>query len=114
MKILFLSTVISFAIACLISCSKSTNIDNVVISSTTFAGAYPAPPLRTYPSSSQKIYGWINTMDNTNMRAHAWDIWESINTTTPDSMPVWESWFSGFEIFADTTPLEVRVRTKDF
>ncbi|MGB4847268.1 MAG: hypothetical protein WBP41_05080, partial [Saprospiraceae bacterium] len=67
MKISILFTVISFAIACLISCSKNTNIDNVVISSASFAGAYPAPPLRTCPSSSQKIYGWINTMDNTQM-----------------------------------------------
>lgn len=114
MKSSFPFTALLFAIACLLSCSKNTSTENVILSTTAFARAYPAPPLRTYPSSSQKIYGWINTMDNASMRAHAWDIWESINTTSPDSMPVWETWFSGYEIFADTTPLEVRVRTKDF
>jgi hypothetical protein len=79
-----------------------------------FAGAYQPPPVRTYPSSSKKIYEWINAMDDKKIRAHGWDIWESINTMSPDSLPVWENWFSGYELYSAPTSLEARDTIKDF
>lgn len=57
------------------------------------------PPVRSYPSSMQEVNGWIYSLDNTKIRAHAWDMWESITTTTDVGLPVWETWYSGHEIF---------------
>ena len=65
----------------------------------------PPPAVRSYPSSSQTIREWIRSGDTASIRAHAWDIWESITTNAPQnaSMPVWETWYSGHEIF-DAAP----------
>jgi hypothetical protein len=80
-----------------------------------FAGAYDAPAVRTFPYPSQKIYEWINGMDDAQIRAHGWDIWESINTILPgDSLPIWEHWFSGYEIFEAPTDLQTRESIRDF
>jgi hypothetical protein len=81
---------------------------------TIFAGAYQPPHVRTYPSGSKTIYEWITAMDEVKIRAHGWDIWESINTMAPDSLPIWENWFSGYEIYSAPTSLEVRETTRDF
>lgn len=82
---------------------------------TLYAGAYEPPPVGTYPSSSKTIYGWINSMDNAQIRAHGWDIWQSINTVPKgDTLPIWETWFSGYEIYQAPTSLEVRERIRDF
>ena len=59
----------------------------------------PPPPVRTYPSPADTIHKWIQALDTTHIRAHAWDIWESITTQVNDSMPVWETWYAGHEIF---------------
>jgi len=86
MKISTLFTGILIALACIFSCSKNT--PEVHTLSTAFAGAYPAPPLRTYPSSSQEIYGWIKAMDNTKIRAHAWDIMVKSSGTTKNRIRI--------------------------
>jgi hypothetical protein len=78
------------------------------------AGAYNPPPVRTFPSSSKTIYEWINAMDDKKIRAHGWDIWESINTISPDSLPIWENWFSGYELYYATNSLVQRDVVKDF
>ncbi|NNF36578.1 MAG: hypothetical protein HKN68_20925, partial [Saprospiraceae bacterium] len=57
------------------------------------------PPVRSYPSSMEEINEWIYTLDNEKIRAHAWDMWESITTPTDVGLPVWETWYSGHEIF---------------
>jgi hypothetical protein len=57
------------------------------------------PPVRTYPSSYATIQRWIDSGNTQAIRAHGWDIWQSITSTTPDRMPTWQTWFSGQEIF---------------
>jgi hypothetical protein len=65
----------------------------------------PPPSVRTYPSPAATIHGWIQQGDTANIRAHAWDIWQSVTSPSPQdpSMPVWETWYSGHEIF-DSAP----------
>lgn len=60
---------------------------------------YDAPPVRTFPAEANEVLSWIETMNFPQIRRHGWDIWESANTMTPEGMPVWESWYSGHEIF---------------
>lgn len=57
------------------------------------------PPVRTYPSSMETVNTWVTDMDTEKIRAHAWDMWESITTPTIVGLPVWETWYSGHEIF---------------
>lgn len=57
------------------------------------------PPVRSYPSSMETVNEWVNALDNEKIRAHAWDMWESITTPTDMGLPVWETWYSGHEIF---------------
>ena len=61
----------------------------------------PPPVVRTYPSPEAFVRLWIQRGDTASIRAHAWDIWESITSKSPQdtSMPVWETWYSGHEIF---------------
>ena len=66
-------------------------------------GAYPAPPVGSFPADKATVNGWVNAQDMPAIRAHAWDIWQSINTLTPDSLPVWETWYSGHELFERVT-----------
>lgn len=108
-----------FALLCIplfliYSCTKKTDTTAPMLATAAIHGAYPAPAVRTFPSSSATIQGWIDAMDETSIRAHGWDIWESITSNTPDSFPVWETWYSGFEIFDDTTTLSERVNLRDF
>lgn len=62
-------------------------------------GYVDPPPVRTYPTSAERINGWINELATDSIRAHAWDIWESITTTTTSGLPVWETWYTGHELF---------------
>jgi hypothetical protein len=94
------------------SCNESkTNETKLEIG---LAGAYNPPHVRTFPSKSETIYEWITAMDDKKIRAHAWDIWESINTLSPDSLPIWENWFSGYELFYAPNSLVQRDSVKDF
>ena len=60
---------------------------------------YDPPPIRSFPQDANNIQFWINTMNQPQIRAHGWDMWESINTLTPDGSPLWETWYSGHELF---------------
>src|SRR4030095_10126286 len=54
------------------------------------AHAYVDPQaVGTYPSSNQRIQGWINAGQTDSIRAHGWDIWQSITTMVNDSTPTW-------------------------
>ncbi len=93
--------------------SKSTDI--VLDQALVFAGAFQAPKVRSFPSPKDTINSWIVSLNEPKMRAHAWDIWESItHATGPDSLPVWENWFSGYEVFTAANSLELRDVVKDF
>lgn len=73
------------------------------------------PPVRTYPSSMEEVNGWINSLDNVKIRAHAWDMWESITSPTVIGLPVWETWYSGHEIFElDQNEDDGRVIVRNF
>ena len=72
-----------------------TDVDNA-------AHGYVAPKkVRTYPSTRQQVQVWIDAGDTKAIRAHAWDIWQSITAATSDGGPTWQTWYSGHEVFAD-------------
>lgn len=80
-------------------------------------GVYDPPSIRTYPSTSPVIYGWIADYDFESIRAHSWDIWEAITYPTPEGVPVWETWYSGYELFnlaPEGQDLHERNLVKDF
>ncbi len=64
-------------------------------------GAYvPPPPVRSYPSRPGRINGWVARAQLDSVRMHGWDVWESITRPSgEDSLPVWETWFSGYEVY---------------
>jgi hypothetical protein len=62
--------------------------------------AVPPPPVRSFPSPPEVVQGWIDRMDLVRIRAHAWDMWASITSPSPYAgLPVWETWYSGHELF---------------
>jgi hypothetical protein len=61
-----------------------------------------AQPVGTYPATPATIRGWIESGDTRAIRAHGWDIWAAITATAHDSTPVWQTWYSGHELFEDT------------
>jgi hypothetical protein len=78
---------------------------------------YDPPPVRTYPSNPAIIQGWIDKMDFPKLRAHAWDIWESINTNVSNhqTLPIWETWYSGYEVYVlGKDAATHRANVKDF
>jgi hypothetical protein len=63
-------------------------------------GPVDPPSVRSYPSSDADVQRWIDTFDMVKIRAHGWDLWESITTDAGEgTLPVWETWYSGQEIF---------------
>ncbi len=70
------------------------------------------PPVGTYPSPPETIQPWIDSLDNAKIRAHAWDVWASITSHSGEGdLPVWETWYSGHEIF-DLAPTQERGERK--
>lgn len=60
----------------------------------------PPPPVRTFPTTRARIDAWIAAEAIDSIRAHAWDMWESITSPAPgDTMPVWQTWYAGHELF---------------
>jgi hypothetical protein len=112
--LLVLSVSICFCFL-LFKCNTKINVSSALPDeSKKWAGGYAPPPIRTYPSKKETINEWISTLNDSKIRAHAWDIWESINTKTPKGLPIWESWFSGYEIFEANDGLEARNAGHDF
>jgi hypothetical protein len=103
------------ALCTMFACNKQSDTSPAKLDeSTKYAGAYRPPHVRSYPAKAAEINKWIYEMDNKKIRQHAWDIWESINTTAADSMPIWENWFSGYELYEAPTSLEERETIRDF
>jgi hypothetical protein len=62
--------------------------------------ALEAPPVRSYPAPPDRVQRWIDRMDGARIRAHGWDIWQAVTSPSGEpSVPVWETWYSGHEIF---------------
>ena len=64
------------------------------------AHAYVDPQaVGSYPSTEARINGWINAGQGDSIRAHGWDIWQSLTTMVNDSTPAWQTFYSGHELF---------------
>ena len=91
-----------------LSCANERPTDSQVAPPTLVSqdGAYEAPPVRTFPSPPNEIHTWIAQGNLPQIRSHAWDIWESITTDTSldANFPIWETWYSGHEIFDMAEP----------
>jgi len=99
----------------LIKCKQEVKKNESLLNeSNKFANAYNPPPVRSFPSKKETINEWVNTLNDSKIRAHAWDVWESINTKSPNGLPIWETWFSGYEIFEANDGLEARNAGHDF
>src|SRR5262245_46358342 len=58
------------------------------------------PSVRTDPAAEATVQEWIDALNSSAIRAHSWDIWQSITSDTGKSgPPVWETWYSGHEVF---------------
>jgi hypothetical protein len=58
------------------------------------------PAVGSYPASDATVQEWIDQLDRVRIRAHAWDVWASITSPSGSSVgPVWETWYSGQDIF---------------
>jgi hypothetical protein len=58
------------------------------------------PAVRTYPAADATIQEWIDALNSNAIRAHSWDTWQSITSDTgKPGTPVWETWYSGQEVF---------------
>jgi hypothetical protein len=102
------------ALCLMSSCGDNSSSPAKLEQSTMYAGAYHPPKVRSYPSKAAVINEWIYKMEDEKIRQHAWDIWESINTMAPDSLPIWENWFSGYEVYEAANTLEERDKIRDF
>ena len=100
----------------LLTCTSGPTGPKATLSPPRLGGAYDPPAVRSFPSRPDVVQGWIDRLDEGTIRAHGWDLWESINTPTPDGQPIWEGWHSGYELFelAQKQPLHRRTGVKDF
>lgn len=100
----------------LLACTSRPTNHQPTLSAPRLGGAYDPPAVRSFPSQPAVVQGWIDRLDEAAIRAHAWDVWESINTPTPGGSPVWEGWHSGYELFdlARRQPIHQRSGVKDF
>ncbi|MDH5590344.1 MAG: hypothetical protein OEZ37_09880, partial [Gemmatimonadota bacterium] len=77
---------------------------------------HPPPPVRSYPATEMRINSWIAANQFDSMRAHGWDLWESITRPATSGLPIWETWYSGHELFVyEEIPLaDERQAFRDF
>ena len=75
---------------------------------------YVAPSkVRSFPTNNATIQQWISSNNDVAIRNHGWDIWQSITAATKyNQMPVWQTWFSGYEVFEDTSQTTLFARSK--
>lgn len=110
-----------FASATVLACDRAASNDATVDQSgtaldPTLPGLYrytPPPPVRTYPSSYATIQAWIDAGNTVAIRGHGWDIWQSITSLTKPGLPVWQTWYSGQEIFPLSSQQAAMARPKN-
>jgi hypothetical protein len=64
-----------------------------------------------YPANKAELQGWVDNGNLEKMREHAWDIWAAMTapsdqTYNAQALPVWETWFSGTDVYING-PLDV-------
>jgi hypothetical protein len=57
-----------------------------------------------FPVDSATILGWVAAVDTVRIRQHAWELWAGLTAMTGqvsggDSLPVYETWLSRFEVY---------------
>jgi hypothetical protein len=84
-------------------------------------GYFDPQPVGSYPASEARINGWINAGQIDSIRAHAWNLWQSMTTMVDDSTPTWQTFYSGHELFdlvgppaADARPRHMRLPLERF
>ena len=104
--------------AAMVACERA--VPGSGVGSAAAGGAHPGTyeytgpaPVGTYPSSYATIQGWIDAGNTAAIRAHAWDVWASITAQTKYNIPTWQTWYSGHEIFEDSSEVAVRTRHRN-
>lgn len=94
---------VALSVVAVYACDQAPPIPEV--SDAMFAKYVDPPAVRSFPTSEATINGWIAAQDTAAIRQHGWDMWESITSTLIGGTmePVWETWYSGHEIFETDT-----------
>lgn len=61
-------------------------------------------PVGSYPASEGRINGWIAAGQTDSIRAHGWDLWQSMTAMVDDTTPTWQTFYSGHELFSAARP----------
>ena len=117
LRLLILLPLVAAAIA---ACDRAGSKDATVQQSAKFVDTVPlnyayAPPqpVGSYPASYARIQSWIDSANMDSIRAHGWSISASMTATTPEGLPTWQTWFSGFELFSDTSGVGITARPRN-
>lgn len=67
-----------------------------------------------FPVDSATILTWVNATDTVQIRRHAWEIWGGLTamtnqTANGDSLPVYETWLSRYEVYNPGVGAESRL-----
>lgn len=92
---------LALVLAAMVGCGEVARQPDLVLARRDIAAhAYTDPqPVGSYPSSEARINGWIGAGQTDSIRAHAWDIWQSLTAMVNDSTPTWQTFYSGHELF---------------
>ena len=76
-------------------------------------GVVDPPSVGSYPATQAEIQGWIDKVDMKAIRKHGWDVWASITSPSGEGdLPVWETWYSGHDLFDNVDSGGKLTRTK--
>ena len=76
-------------------------------------GVVDPPSVGSYPATQAEIQGWIDKVDMKAIRQHGWDVWASITSPSGEGdLPVWETWYSGHDLFDNVDSGGKLTRTK--
>lgn len=83
------------------ACNSSNNTAPVSNDSFSFT---PLPSSSGLPLNANTVQNWIDTGNDEAIRNHALEIWKALNTSSGQifqgrELPVWETWYSGDEIY---------------
>ncbi|MDB4906138.1 MAG: hypothetical protein JWO05_922 [Gemmatimonadetes bacterium] len=93
---------VTLASAAVLACDRAATVSKAPVNVGADYSPYVDPPaVRSFPATAGTVNAWVASADTAAVRAHGWDMWESITTYLPGSNnePVWETWYSGHEIF---------------
>ncbi|HVR38891.1 MAG TPA: hypothetical protein VMU84_07325 [Thermoanaerobaculia bacterium] len=70
------------------------------------AGVHYKPIDPAFFKPKAVVQGWIDTYDNAKISQHRWDLWRYMNMPSHETIdgtdvPIWETWYSGTEVYLD-------------